>query len=254
MHCFQIQVNSLIKLGRPFPIASRGGFFSSDIAVSPKKSIYPGVTVPSLQIKADKNLCLLRSYLTWEWKLIVSIHLEAHRQMLAGVGGFFDRWKRGFYMQQQTWALPTQRFRSKQFNLATSCLWRMNQFLSRKCPTLLKTMYLGQSVLESCERQRDATQKAMTLGGAHNPSQWASLALMHLQRTFKRNLKMRRILGQRCHFYHPSQSPLCCARFIWCWLETGTWDGHTRNNTEVNERNFFTFHLADAFIHYNKCI
>lgn len=131
----------------------------------------------------------------------------------------------------QTWAMFQLRFTSKPFNLAVSCSWCMNHLLSESVPPLLKTMYLGQSVLAVLWEAEGRHPKARALWGVHKHNQcgfWQRCSAV----AYLNELKMRRKLGQCSDFDHPSQSPLSRARGIWCWLDKGKWDRYTWNKRE----------------------
>lgn len=106
----------------------------------------------------------------------------------------------------------------------------MHESLSQwKCAMLLKTMYLGQSVLAVLWEAEGRHPKARALRGAHKHNQWgfwlrcsASAYLNELKRRYK--------LGQCGDFDHPSQSPVSGARGCWSWGDKGQQDRYTWKN------------------------
>ena len=113
-----------------FPIASRGVWLS----ISPPllriwcherihRNLRSSLTPRSCQISADKNLCRL----TWEWEPIVSIPIAHKSQVLAGVSGFCDEWKRGFPLQHRERRLYCETRKSllcEAFWLSDNSRWR----------------------------------------------------------------------------------------------------------------------------------
>lgn len=109
----------------------------------------------------------------------------------------------------------------------------MHESLSRwKCATATQKQCIWVSQYsQSCERQRDATQRREHSQASMNITS-VFFWLRCSSSAYLNKLQIRRKPGQCSDFDHPSQSPLSPARGIWCWLDKGKWDRHACNKRE----------------------